>query len=159
MQCSFTCWDQYTNKRYENLGTRIDYILVSNDFAPYLDTGQDGVLPCSNFTSKDFESEEAALHAATASGKYTGASYGGGGIVRGDFSVLETQFTPRSTGIIYTSPTYSDHVATSLLLNDDGTTNYFRLNLTLNVKDSSTRKSQPHKVQQSISNFFLKVTV
>lgn len=140
------------------MGTRIDYILLSKDFTPYLDAGEDGVLRCCKFPSTDYESENAALHAATASGLYTGASFGGGGIACTTMDALNSQFGPRSTGIIYTPPSYSDHVATSLLLREDEATTYFRTNLTLeSIKDSGTKKSQPHKVQQSISNYFLKV--
>jgi hypothetical protein len=155
---SFTVWNQYTNRRYENEGTRIDYILVSRDFSPHLDAGKDGVLRCCNFPSTEYESEEAALHAATASGKFSAPSFGGGGIATAESDALDTQFGPRSTGIIYTPPSYSDHVATSLLLNEDGAQKYFRTDLTLETKDSSTKKSQPHKVQQSISSFFAKAS-
>ena len=50
--------------------------------------------------------------------------------------------------IIYTPPTYSDHVAVSLYLS-------LSMNsLDLNEKDSDTKKTQPHKVQKSISDFF-----
>merc|ERR1712048_1459990 len=28
----FTCWDQYKNKRFENIGSRIDYFLVDRPF-------------------------------------------------------------------------------------------------------------------------------
>jgi len=31
-QGRFTCWDQYRNQRYENVGTRIDYTLVDQAF-------------------------------------------------------------------------------------------------------------------------------
>ena len=37
-QSRFTCWDQYKNKRYENRGARIDYILVDEQLQQVLTT-------------------------------------------------------------------------------------------------------------------------
>ena len=39
----FTCWDQSTNRRYVNEGSRIDYILIDGSLMPYLQKG--GPLP------------------------------------------------------------------------------------------------------------------
>ena len=39
----FTCWDQSTNRRYVNEGSRIDYILIDRALMPYLQKG--GQLP------------------------------------------------------------------------------------------------------------------
>jgi hypothetical protein len=39
----FTCWDQSTNRRYINEGSRIDYILIDSALMPYLQKG--GQLP------------------------------------------------------------------------------------------------------------------
>lgn len=62
--------------------------------------------------------EEAALAAATARGKFQPVSFEGGGIVEASQEALDTQFGPRHTGMIYTPPSYSDHIAISLLLAD-----------------------------------------
>ena len=35
----FTCWDQSTNRRYVNEGSRIDYILVDRGLMPYVEKG------------------------------------------------------------------------------------------------------------------------
>ncbi len=39
----FTCWDQSTNRRYVNEGSRIDYVLIDASLMPYLQKG--GQLP------------------------------------------------------------------------------------------------------------------
>lgn len=38
----FTCWEQYTNRRYENHGSRIDFVLVDKDL---YDATRDGLPP------------------------------------------------------------------------------------------------------------------
>ena len=35
----FTCWDQSSNRRYVNEGSRIDYILVDRGLMPYVEKG------------------------------------------------------------------------------------------------------------------------
>ena len=62
--------------------------------------------------------EEAALCAATANGRYQPAAYEGGGIMEATQATLDTQFGTPHTGHIYTPPTFSDHIAVSLLLHD-----------------------------------------
>jgi hypothetical protein len=152
----FTCWNQYSNRRFENKGTRIDYILISKDFSSSLKVRKDcALLRCCNDLSSEYNSEDAALHAATASGLFMGASFEGGGIAAATRDALHTQFGPRSTGIIYTPPSYSDHVAVSLLLDDDWDREYL-MKVKLKQDDLATRKSQPHKSQQTICSYFNK---
>jgi hypothetical protein len=137
------------------MGTRLDYTLVDNAISEYIDKDNNQRLRCCDFPAdKDFNGEEAAFHAATASGKFEGASYVGGGIAEPSHMALETQFGEAHTGIIYTPPSYSDHVAVSLLLNKSWRSTMLSSTLVLDSKCSDTKKSQPHKSQRSISSFF-----
>ena len=95
-------------------------------------------------------SEAAALRAATANGSFQPVSFRGGGIQEASQRVLDTQFGPPHTGMIYTPPRYSDHIAISLLMKDK----ILQRNLVLDDKSSSTRKAQPHKRQRLIASFF-----
>lgn len=116
----FTCWDQYRNERYENKGSRIDYIFVDQGLisSVRLSDGEDKSLS-SLATSSD---RTKALAAVTADGKWKPVPFSGGGI-DGDqfFSEPAKQFeflfsNPPQTGIVYTAPLFSDHVATSCVL-------------------------------------------
>jgi len=161
----FTCWNQRTNARFENMGTRIDYTLVDKSIAKYINKDEDcNKLRCCNYpinkdkdtNNKSHNTDEAAFHAATASGQFQGAAYHGGGIADASTAALETQFLgDPHTGIIYTPPSYSDHIAVSLFLNhDDWHKQHFSTSLALDVKCPYTKKTQPHKSQTSISSFF-----
>lgn len=90
--------------------------------------------------------------AATANGLFVGGTYAGGGIAAPTQSALNTQFGAPHTGMIYTPPTYSDHIAVSLLMKNEFGTSIGQL--ILDEKDSATKKSQPHKKQRSIASFF-----
>lgn len=118
----FTCWDQYRNERYGNVGARIDFIFTDKNVTPAVRLVE---------TEKSFEHPLAfssdplkALAAATAQGKWKPVPFGGGGINNGSSSVFseteknfEFSFTnPPQTGIVYTPPLFSDHVATSVVL-------------------------------------------
>lgn len=151
----FTCWMQLTNQRFENVGSRIDYTLVDEALVKYIDNADSQKLRCCKYphVEEKFESEEAALHAAIASGMFQGAGFGGGGIASATQEALDTQFigSPH-TGIIYTAPQYSDHVPVSVLFNEQFDEKLISTSLILNGKD--TKNAQPHKKQQSISTFF-----
>ena len=151
----FTCWMQFTNQRFENVGSRIDYTLVDEPLVKYIDNVDSQKLRCCKYSHAEehFESEEAALHAAIASGMFQGAGFGGGGIASATQEALDTQFigSPH-TGIIYTAPQYSDHVPVSVLFNEQFDEKLISTSLILNGKD--TKNAQPHKKQQSISTFF-----
>mmetsp|Transcript_11713 Transcript_11713/g.21909 ORF Transcript_11713/g.21909 Transcript_11713/m.21909 type:complete len:612 (-) Transcript_11713:159-1994(-) len=157
-QGRFTCWNQQTNCRFENIGTRIDYTVVDGDMVQYMDNDGSQKLRCCHFADEsNFGSEEAALHAATASGLFQGAGFEGGGIAPATQRALDTQFGENHTGIIYTAPQYSDHVAISLLLNEKFDKAHISRSLVIrNGKD--TKLAQPHKMQQSISAFFFSST-
>jgi hypothetical protein len=96
--------------------------------------------------------EEAALMAATACGLFESGSYAGGGIALATRRALDTQFVGAPhTGMIYTPPGYSDHIAVSLLMRDALSDRVGRLDL---MGDAPTRRAQPHKMQRPISAFF-----
>lgn len=163
----YTCWNQFTNRRYENEGARIDFTLVDNALAPYIQKGAVDSLRCgcslpsdgsmiSNVPLHESCSEGAALCAATARGRFQPVSFQGGGIIEASQETLDTQFGPPHTGMIYTPPSFSDHIAVSLLLEDQICKNGVDDNATLEEKDPATRKAQPHKAQKSISSFFVK---
>lgn len=167
-QGRFTCWDQYTNCRYVNEGSRIDYTLIDKSLLPHLIKGAD--LQCcmsspslekadrkavvKPSTDKEEEildpcSERMALRAATAGGSFQPVSFQGGGMSEASQEALDTQFGPPHTGLIYTPPTFSDHIGVSASFDD----NLEPRNLVLQ-SDVATRKTQPHKVQRTIASFF-----
>ena len=108
-------------------------------------------LRCGNKSHNNPLGEDAALDAATANGLFVGGTYAGGGIALPTQCALDTQFGPPHTGMIYTPPSYSDHIAVSLLMNDNFSD--FLGQMTLDEKDLATKKSQPHKKQRSIAAF------
>mmetsp|Transcript_10011 Transcript_10011/g.14720 ORF Transcript_10011/g.14720 Transcript_10011/m.14720 type:complete len:583 (-) Transcript_10011:126-1874(-) len=145
----YTCWCQFTNRRYENEGVRIDYTLVDQSLLKYVLKGNvESLRVCSD--QEDPNSEAAAFLAATANGRFQPVSFEGGGIIEASLATLDTQFGTPHTGMIYTPPSFSDHIGVSLLLDDA----CFSADLTLNETDSATRKAQPHKAQKSIASFF-----
>jgi exodeoxyribonuclease III len=150
-EARFTCWHQFMNKRYTNEGARIDYTLIDSSLLPHLQKGNvDTLRCCGGDEQEDTLGETAALRAATANGRYQPASFEGGGIHEATQETLDTQFGPAHTGIVYTPPSFSDHIGVSLLLGDD----VLPRELVLNESDAATRKAQPHKLQKSIASFF-----
>ena len=148
----FTCWNQNTNRRYYNEGARIDYTLVDATLETFLEGGM-GTLRCGGSQREeelDPTSETAALCAATANGRFQPVSFQGGGIIEASQEVLDTQFGAPHTGMIYTPPSFSDHIAVSLLLNESCCAR----DLVFDDADFETRKSQPHKSQTTLSSFF-----
>ena len=148
----FTCWHQLRQARYTNLGGRIDFTLVDKDLFDQVEPPGDGqALRCGKRSQENPLDEEAALVAATAGGLFEGGSFESGGIAVATQRALDTQFGAAHNGMIYTPPSYSDHIAVSLLMKHSlkaaaGT-------LTLGG-DVATRKAQPHKAQRSIASFF-----
>ena len=149
--CRFTVWHQFTNKRYTNEGSRIDFTFVDQSLMEHVERTDNQVLRCGKEPHADPHGEEAALMACTANGLFVGGTYAGGGIATPTQSALNTQFGQAHTGMIYTPPTYSDHIAISLLMNNSFGDTLGQL--TLDEKDSATKKSQPHKKQRSIAAF------
>ena len=98
-------------------------------------------------------SAKAALQAATANGGYQPAGFGGGGMHEATKTTLDTQFTAAPcTGLVYTPPTFSDHVAVSAVLTD------IPCLAASSTKDADcgTKKAQPHRQQRSVASFFTK---
>ena len=97
-----------------------------------------------------FRSEEAAICAATANGEFEPVSFEGNGIIEATQAALDTQFGLQHSGMIYTPPSFSDHIGVSLLME----ASFCPRDLQLDEKDRATRKAQPHKAQTTISSFF-----
>jgi len=142
----FTCWDQYRNKRFENCGTRIDYILVDSPL--FSAHGSRGPLLDCGSSFADPNSETAALAAATLGGRYEPSGFAGGGLPPLEEDEYKLHFRPPSTGILYTPPQLSDHIGVSLLLQGlsiiDAT----------QARDAATLLCQPHKKGRRITDFF-----
>ena len=136
----FTCWNQYTNRRYDNEGSRIDYVIVdealwrsSSPVAGTLDNGRRG---------------GNALDACTLDGRWQPAGFDGSGIRDGraeDYTYHTSR--PPHTGIIYTPPTWSDHVAVSLLLTRVPVS-------TEKAPKKAAGDAQPHARVARITSFF-----
>ena len=62
---------------------------------------------------------------------------------------LDSQFGPPHTGLIYTPPTFSDHIAVSAAFDECLVPRDLKLQ-----SDAATRKAQPHKIQRTIASFF-----
>ena len=150
-QFRFTCWHQFTNKRYSNEGGRIDFTFVDKPLLQFVDKGDNQTLRCGKESHNNPLGEEAALMAATANGLFESGTYAGGGIAVPTQRALDSQFGPPHTGMIYTPPSYSDHIAVSVLLKSSF--EELTEKLTLDKKDSAMRKSQPHKKQSSVASF------
>ncbi|KAL7499862.1 hypothetical protein ACHAWT_007882 [Skeletonema menzelii] len=145
----FTCWHQQKNRRYVNEGGRIDFTLVDSALLGHVDTSS-GSLRCGTKAHNDPYGEEAALMACTSNGMFQAPSFSGGGIAQVSKRALDSQFGPPHTGMIYTPPSYSDHIAISLLMKESFKNVVGQLSLQSNA---STRKSQPHKKQKSMMSF------
>jgi hypothetical protein len=176
----FTCWNQSLNCRYTNEGSRIDYTIIDESLLPFLQKGNVTTLRCGttvdtkchsngSYTNGDSKcndnvafalSEEGAMSAITANGRFQPAPFDGNGIIEADRTVLDTQFGDGQphTGHVYTPPTFSDHIGVSVLLHDSVVTpipiHQVRHPVTLLWNDATTRKSQPHKQQPTIRSFF-----
>lgn len=142
----FTCWDQSRNQRYRNSGSRIDFILVDKKlFADAvttirpLDGGKSGKVKANSWA--------AALVAATANFGWQAIPYQGERIDASQ-RVYEVHLGEPSTGLIYTPPTWSDHIATQFLLDARPSKN-----LVLRT-DKETKYAQPQKTLRSITSFF-----
>jgi exodeoxyribonuclease III len=146
----YTCWDQFRNRRYYNEGARIDFTLIDPSLLKHLQRGEVKSLRCACAGQHDPNSEDAALCAATANGQFQAVSFHGGGIAEVSVGTLNTQFGVRHTGIIYTPPSFSDHVAISLLLDDNCCTK----KLELVGDDKATKAAQPHKKVRAIHSYF-----
>lgn len=147
----FTCWDQYRNKRHENEGARIDYILVDRPFFEKHALAGAG-LDCRGI--KDPNSTMAARAAATLGGILQPAPFEGGGMPAMDEDTYLVHFRALregpSSGIVYTPPQLSDHVAVSLFLKGVPLPEQ----PATPARDASTSRCQPHLSAKRITDFF-----
>ena len=143
----FTCWEQYTNRRYENDGMRIDYIIVDACLAPRIVAG--APLPTGSYVGHP-DAPEAALSACTAGGRWKPAPFEGGGMQDAAMVVYDSQFTPWCTGIRYMPPKYSDHTAVTLLLRDDQSD----VGGLVMKNDTATRFACPQKAHRSLQEMW-----
>jgi exodeoxyribonuclease III len=136
----FTVWDQYRNKRYDNVGARIDFVLVDEALAHAIVPGE---LP-------EAPTMEGALAACTCRGKHTPAPMDGSGLPGLPAqAALDRQFVPPHTGMVYTPPQYSDHVAVTCLLDVDLATVPL-------AADAATKAARYRPAATSVASFFTK---
>jgi len=150
----YTCWDQSSNKRYSNVGNRIDYILVDAEMWNNVFIGNHQAALHNGVDSNEndmFSDKDKALRAATANFKFKEITLESKGLAApNDFDAIQlhTKHSPH-TGIIYTPPEFSDHVAVSVLIKRP--TGFKEMTIS---DDKSTKECQPHKKQTSITSFF-----
>jgi exodeoxyribonuclease III len=149
----FTCWDQYKNNRHINAGSRIDYILVDRIFfEKYVRRGAE-LYTGRAVGQLESDSEEAARYAAVLGGQSMPSPFEGTGMPTLEEDEYYAQFRPSaSSGIVYTPPQLSDHVATSLLL--QGIKAQQSNVKAASTKDAATRRCQPHCAARRITDFF-----
>lgn len=134
----FTCWDQYTNKRYENIGARIDYILV--DPRLFRNPEIDNELQ---------DDELAALRDATLDGAFRPAPFEGSGLPDASARAYTAHLKRvPSTTMLYTPPSWSDHIAMSLCVAMPARPANTKPN------PAACRKAQPHSKLRTITQFF-----
>ena len=121
----FTCWDQSRNRRYTNVGTRIDYVFVSAGLLPRLQETKcqadkkDGPSQCS---VQEYDCSgtctSGPLMDATANGRWRPNNDPMREFTSSDLAHAH-QFQRSSrphTGMLYTPPQYSDHIAVTMKL-------------------------------------------
>lgn len=147
----YTVWNTRTNERYINAGSRIDFILVD----PELTVGGRSakLVGCDCDSEICQKPKICALQACTAFGRWQPAPMQGGGLPEATTADFNTQFRTQSahTGIIYTPPTCSDHVAISCVLQFNASGGEEKL--VLNTKDPATKASRPYARQLSLMDF------
>jgi len=153
----WTIFTQSTNERYTNAGDKIDYVLISNNLQAHVVPPttalqgcacQAGQCPTDGSCSCD---DLSALRAATANGLWKPAPFEGGGIPEAPTAAYQHQFRtpPASTGIIYTPPSFSDHLAVTCLFDFARDSKLLTLS-----SDAATKACRPHARQRSILDMF-----
>jgi len=145
----YTCWDQYRNQRYENVGTRIDYILVDKELQGIVQAGPELV---------GGPTAEGALMACTAWRKWQPApkDKDGSGLPDASLEVYNMQFVSPHTGMIYMPPRYSDHIAVSVLLSPCPCPVLITRSSTLDAETVACSVTGGLKRQKSLMSFFAK---
>ena len=139
----FSCWSQHTNGRYNNCGRRIDFILTDR---PFCDAHALAGPPL-----VEDDTEEGARRAATARGRWQAAPLYGpmAGLPEAPQPTHDLQFVPPHSGIVYTAPHASDHVAVSLLLDETA----FEATPLVLARDTSTTDCS-FRPQKGMTAFF-----
>ncbi|CAE7255006.1 unnamed protein product, partial [Symbiodinium sp. CCMP2456] len=117
----YTQWNQTANSRFSNIGARLDYILCDTSMQKHLVRTPTSELAGSS-PLHAAETAEAAQNAATCFGAWHSAPACGRlrasktdddglGLQKDDMRLNNSQFRSPHTGILYTPPRYSDHVA------------------------------------------------
>eukprot|EP00746_Dinoflagellata_sp_MGD_P000815 gnl/MRDRNA2_/MRDRNA2_101491_c0_seq1.p1 gnl/MRDRNA2_/MRDRNA2_101491_c0~~gnl/MRDRNA2_/MRDRNA2_101491_c0_seq1.p1 ORF type:complete len:611 (-),score=112.54 gnl/MRDRNA2_/MRDRNA2_101491_c0_seq1:68-1900(-) len=167
----FTCWSSKANLRYINYGTRIDYVITDRKtFDDCVVHSPSSCLPgvsikrcdpsgdvdsiCS--PNVDATSAQAAKNAATYFGAWHGSVVGEGlKLQADDMRLNNSQFPDEpATGLIYTPPSYSDHIPVSVLFKSKLLEPVVEQQHACVASKVETQRCQPWKVQRSISAFF-----
>ncbi len=178
---SFTCFDQYRNKRFVNEGNRIDFILVDPELKDYLrreesegniqgtvgstielarrgegaaashSTGATTLDSARDEFDSEFDGPIRAegIRRVTEAGRFFGAPTDGGGLPSLQKADAELHFTglPK-TGIIFTPPQMSDHLAVSCVLHG------LKLEPRKGQLDNATKAFMHVTAVRSIAGFF-----
>lgn len=157
----FTCWNQMANLRYANAGSRLDYIFCDAALAKSLiatPTSQLAGAAPSAEQAHEFGHE--ALNAATNFGRWRGAPLrsvfgdeGGLRLQQDDMRLNETQFRAPHTGMLYTPPSYSDHIPVCALFAGGPWLSAAPASC---IDAKMTRHCTPWVKQKGLSNFFAK---
>ncbi|KPA81611.1 endonuclease/exonuclease protein-like protein [Leptomonas pyrrhocoris] len=128
--CPYTVWDQSRNRRLENVGTRLDYILIDAALLSAVECRREtanNVLPSTESTHasrSEFFSEvqgsqfRDGVQRAMAGGAYPPAPFDGSGMPALAESARELCCAGLpSTGLFVTPPQFSDHIGVGLVLN------------------------------------------
>ncbi|KAH9260646.1 hypothetical protein BASA81_001113 [Batrachochytrium salamandrivorans] len=149
----FTVWNTRTNQRYSNAGSRLDYVLVDKRLTIQPNSNQQQRLfGCDCLTDLCAKPKRCGWQASTAFGRWQPAPMQGGGLPEATTADFNSQFRPKGgahTGILYTPPGCSDHVAVSCVLSPSPSLQ----DLVLDNKDSGTKLARPYAKQRSLMDF------
>lgn len=127
----YTCWDNYTQARGSNIGSRLDYVLLDPrlKFKRSLTLAGCACPPgaCFPGCSDDFESAHRAANAYQRDG--------------------DTMYRGLGSGIIYTPLDMSDHCAVDIIIDA-------QFDMVALGNDARTKACQPHRALQTISTLF-----
>lgn len=127
----FTAWDQYRNRRYDNDGNRIDYILVDEALASLVAknlnagstdentsvTADKSGLESTFFSAFCGKGRNCGVLRATAGGGYVPAPVDGSGLQPLAPTLIRAPMREKPrTGLLITPPQYSDHIGVTLVL-------------------------------------------
>ncbi|EDQ89205.1 uncharacterized protein MONBRDRAFT_37054 [Monosiga brevicollis MX1] len=137
-QARFTCWDQYKNRRYENRGSRIDYVLLDQDLAGLL---VGSIAPPPAPPGSGEPNDRPSLVTTAAADCANAPQLVANGWCRNPHCERCAQAA--------TTSQYRDHIGVSALLK-------VVVQTTLEQQEARTRAAQPFKSQTRISSFFSK---